>query len=87
MKRSRFEPSQALAMALRPEEFDFVLNLSSEDERTVRYLKGETISLGEREAAGKKGWLLVCTDGFPLGFGTIRISIVKNKYYAGWRMV
>lgn len=87
MKRSRFEPSQALAMALRPEEFDFVLNLSSEDERTVRYLKGETISLGEREAAGKKGWLLVCTDGFPLGFGKAAGPSVKNKYYAGWRMV
>lgn len=87
VKNGRFEPSQALAMALRAEQFDAVLDLASEDERTIRYLKGETIPLGKKDSAIHKGWVLVCVDGFPLGFGKAAGATVKNKYYAGWRMV
>ena len=87
VKKGRFEPSQALAMALTPETFDVVLDLPAEDERILRYLKGETIGIGEGELDGKNGWVLVCTDGFPLGFGKIAGAMIKNKYYAGWRMV
>lgn len=86
-KNGRFEPSQALAMALRPDEFDVVLDLSRADERILRYLRGETIFLREGELSGKKGWVLICEEGFPLGFGKITGASVKNKYYAGWRMV
>lgn len=86
-KKGRFEPSQALAMALTPAQFDLVLDLPRGDDRILRYLKGETLSLKEGEAAGKKGWILICTEGFPLGFGKSAGASVKNKYYAGWRMV
>ena len=64
VKKGRFEPSQALAMALKPEEFDQVFNLSLDDGRVIRYLKGETIAAD----APAKGWYFVCVDGFPLGF-------------------
>lgn len=87
VKNGRFEPSQALAMALRPEQFDNVLNLRSEDDRTFRYLKGETLFLDENDAVGGNGWVLICVEGFPLGFGKVAGAAVKNKYYAGWRMV
>ena len=40
--KNRFEPSQALAMALRKEEFGETVDLLSDDPRTVKYLKGET---------------------------------------------
>ena len=40
MKKNRFEPSQALAMALKAEEFDSVLKLNASDERVERYLRG-----------------------------------------------
>ena len=33
------------------------------------------------------GWVLVCLDDFPLGWGKINNGTLKNKYYAGWRMV
>ena len=36
-----------------------------------------------QEAA--KGWHLVCTDGFPLGWGKVTNGTLKNKYLPGWR--
>ncbi|POP33194.1 SAM-dependent methyltransferase [Lactonifactor longoviformis] len=84
-KKNRFEPAQALAMALKREEYDSSINLSSGDERTLRYLKGETIEVSDLHAPRKKGWQLVCVDGFPLGWGKLSGGMLKNKYYPGWR--
>lgn len=90
LKKNRFEPSQALAMTLRPEEFGFILNLPAEDPRVVRYLKGETIEAEETEAGMTRsadcgGWILICADGHPLGFGKWNRGSIKNKLYPGWR--
>ena len=85
-KKNRFEPSQAVAMALRMKEFSQTLSLSAQDERTVRYLKGETIFPTEEEAAVfKKDWVLIGVDGYPLGWAKYTGSNFKNKYYPGWR--
>ena len=74
-------------MALSPDTFDSCINLSAEDMRTVKYLKGETIEVGDLLSARDKGWQLVCVDGFALGFGKLNQGILKNKYYAGWRLM
>lgn len=87
MKKKRFEPSQAFAMALRQEEYDNCLPLSLEDPRVVRYLKGETLTLTEEETALPDGWQLVCVDGYPLGWGKKTRGVLKNKYHSGWRLV
>lgn len=87
MKKKRFEPSQSLAMALRREQYDNCLCLTVEDERVVRYLKGETLVLTEEEAAAPDGWQLVCVDDYPLGWGKKNRSTLKNKYHSGWRLV
>jgi hypothetical protein len=34
---------------------------------------------------GPKGWVLVCTDGFSLGWGKLSDGILKNYYPAWWR--
>lgn len=82
-----FEPSQALAMYLKQREVKNSISFAAEDTRTVRYLKGETVSLTAEEAAeADSGWILVCTDGFPLGWAKHSGGTLKNKYYAGWRM-
>lgn len=86
VKKNRFEPSQALAMALSPETFDSCVNLTCGDIRTLKYLKGETIDVSEQETFRSKGWQLVCVDGYALGFGKLDRGILKNKYYAGWRL-
>lgn len=83
-KNGRFEPGQAFAMALRPEEFKQTISWKKQDERVIRYLKGETISLKEEEGL-IKGWCLICVEGFPLGFAKGNGATLKNKYYPGWR--
>lgn len=80
LKKNRFEPSQSLAMALRMEEFDGAVSLPASDQRIIRYLKGETIEL-----EGKDGMVLLCVDGYPLGWGKCSDGRLKNKYLAGWR--
>lgn len=85
LKKKRFEPSQALAMNLKMEEYAHTLNLSSDDDRLMRYLKGETIDVEDLIPAKAKGWHLICTDGFPLGWGKVTNGTLKNKYLPRWR--
>lgn len=84
MKKNRFEPSQALAMALQMSEYDKIINLPASDERVVKYLKGETLDF-ENENDYQDGWNLFCVDGYPLGWGKYSKGALKNKYLAGWR--
>lgn len=83
--KKRFEPGQALAMALSRDAFDSVIDLPSSDGRVLRYLKGETLDVSDCAQGTKEGWQLFCTDGWPLGFGKRTGGTMKNKYYAGWR--
>lgn len=85
VKQKRFEPSQALAMALRKEDFALTVDLKADDARVFRYLKGETLDLEDLTKPGAKGWCLVCVDGYPLGWGKLANGTLKNKYYPGWR--
>ena len=80
LKKDRFEPSQAFAMGLRKEEVKNVVDFPLEDERVIRYLKGETV-----EGEGKDGWTLVCVDGFPLGWAKMQKGRLKNKYAVSWK--
>lgn len=85
-KKNRFEPSQAAAMALPMKEFSQTVSLSAEDDRTIRYLKGETVFPTPEESSGlKKGWVLIGVDGYSLGWAKYTGSNFKNKYYPGWR--
>lgn len=84
--KKRFEPSQALAMALKKEEYASTVDLPASDERIIRYLKGETIEIGDKESTRSDGWQLVCVDGYPLGWGKLIRGTLRNKYFSGWRM-
>ena len=85
LKKKRFEPSQALAMNLKKEEYRYILDLPASDERVIRYLKGETLDVEDLVSSKEKGWYLVCVDGYPLGFGKLGNQTLKNKYLPGWR--
>ena len=52
---------------------------------TALSMKGETIDVEDLIPAKAKGWHLVCTDGFPLGWGKVTNGTLKNKYLPGWR--
>lgn len=85
LKKKRFEPSQAFAMSLKKEEYANILDLSVQDERVIKYLKGETLDVEDLVSRKEKGWYLVCVDGYPLGFGKLANQTLKNKYLPGWR--
>lgn len=84
-RKNHFEPSQALAMSLRAEQYPHCVNLPVTDERVVKYLKGETLDVEDLAEKPLTGWQLVCVDGFPLGFAKGAGYSLKNKYLAGWR--
>ncbi|MCR5794516.1 MAG: RsmB/NOP family class I SAM-dependent RNA methyltransferase [Solobacterium sp.] len=81
VKKGRFEPSQHLACSLKSSDFRQTVDLKPDDIRTEKFLKGETIRISE----DCKGWVLICTEGFPLGFGKADKGTVKNKIEKGYR--
>ena len=80
LKKNRFEPSHALALALSPKDVNHVWNLDVNDVTVVSYLKGETFA-----AEGEKGWYLICANGFSLGWGKLAGGVMKNHYPRGLR--
>ncbi|MNW04696.1 hypothetical protein D3C71_2008180 [compost metagenome] len=69
-----------------------VLALPQDSSRVIRYLKGETLEVEEAElecsgGVSSKGYVLVCVDRFPLGWGKWNQGMLKNEYPAGWRWV
>ena len=81
MKKGRFEPSHALAMALRPEDALRCLDLPLESREVTAYLRGETLSCD----ASWKGWVLVAAGGVSMGWGKASGGMLKNHYPKGLR--
>lgn len=81
-KKNRFELEPVLGCALKEDECDQVLNLSGDDERVIRYLKGETLMIDDFSL--KDGIVLVCVDHHALGFGKVTHGQFRNKYPKGW---
>lgn len=81
MKKKRFEPAHALALALSPVAVAHVRNMDSHSHDAAAYLNGQTFP-----AEGEKGWYLVCVDGFGLGWGKLSGGVMKNHYPRGLRI-
>lgn len=84
LKKNRFEPSESLAMYLKAEEYDNICSLRGDSDEVMKYLKGETIFTDE---VLHDGYVLVCADGYPLGWAKNNNGTLKNKYLSGWRMM
>ena len=82
MKKKRFLPSQALANALKSSDYPSVIDLSSKGTEAVSYLKCETLAL---DTVNPNGWQLISVDGYPLGWGKLTNTTLKNMYQPGWR--
>lgn len=78
--KNRFEPSHALALALRPQEVTHTWNLEGNSREASDYLKGGTF-----RAEGEKGWYLITVDGYSIGWGKLAGGIMKNHYPKGLR--
>ncbi len=82
IKKNYFEPSHALYMAADTNNLRQVLNLSLQDDRVEKFLRGEEISAPECE----KGYNAVVIEGVTLGFGKVSGGRLKNKYPKGLRI-
>ncbi len=80
--KKRLEPSHSLALALKPEDVVYSVDLPAEDRRIFDYINGQTF-----EQQGEKGWYLVSVDGYSLGFGKLAGGIMKNHYPKGLRKI
>ncbi len=78
MKKERFEPAHALALALHAPEYGRVANLSVE--QAIDYINGLTFKM-----EGDKGWYLILVDGVSLGWGKLAGGTMKNHYPKGLR--
>ena len=72
-------------MALDKDSYENVINLAAQDVRVEKYIKGETLQFSSGELKAAEGIVLLCVDGFPLGWGKLSGTTMKNKYLAGWR--
>ncbi len=80
LKKKRFEPSQAMALYLKREDYYNTISFKASDERLKRYLKGEDTELCGEEINACDGWVLVCAEHFPVGFAKKSSFRLKNKY-------
>lgn len=81
MKKNRFEPSHALALALRPEDVLHSYDMAGDSREVRAYLNGQTIP-----ADGEKGWYLMTVDGYSIGWGKLAGGMIKNHYPKGLRI-
>lgn len=79
-KKGRFEPSHALALALREHQAIRTVNLSADSREAAAYLRGEALASETGD-----GWCLVLADGYSLGWGKAVGGVVKNHYPKGLR--
>ena len=79
VKKNRFEPSHALALALKSDEVRNV-NFTLDDGDLYKYLHGEVVPCNEN------GWCAVCVNGFCLGWGKASGGVLKNHYPKGLRL-
>jgi NOL1/NOP2/fmu family ribosome biogenesis protein len=75
LRKSRFEPSHALAAALHAAQVQQRLDEPLGSELVARYMRGEAL-----DAPGPDGWVLIAVEGFPVGWGKRAGGLIKNHY-------
>lgn len=86
LKKNRFEPSHALALALSPSDVRYTCCFPADSDTIRGYLNGMTFPFD-----GDKGWYLVCVNGsdgadeYSLGWGKLAGGVMKNHYPKGLR--
>ena len=77
LKKDRFEPAHALALWLKTAAKTH--NVTADSKELAAYMHGETIP------SDIKGWCLVQTDGYSIGWGKGDGKVLKNHYPKGLR--
>jgi len=74
LKKQRFEPSYALAMALKPDNFTNTINLPNHHPNIAKFLGGETFQVGAKDS-----YNLFCVEGYPIGFAKTLKNRLKGR--------
>lgn len=82
MKKNRFEPGHALALALHKNEVLLHADLHVTENEVYQYLQGNTFSW-----EGEKGWYLITIEGYSIGWGKLVNNTMKNHYPKGLRKI
>ena len=77
VKKDRFEPAHALALWLKTCKNTETYGADSEEMKA--YIHGDVVP------SQKKGWCLVCADGYSIGWGKGDGRVLKNHYPKGLR--
>lgn len=83
VKKGYFEPSHTLFMASSCGKVRLTVDFSPNSDELSSFLHGESVisPFSEKE----KGYCLITTDGFPLGFCKVSDGMLKNKLPKGIR--
>lgn len=92
-KKDRFEPSHALALALRPQDAQRSYALTRDE--AERFLRGEALICDEARIRDEartqdealQGWTLLSYAGYTLGWGKASGNQIKNHYPKGLRIM
>ena len=83
MLKGRFAPAHSLFMAAHGGTYRNAIELAPDDPRLDAFLRGNTIGI----SGGLKGYMPLCVDGFPVGFGKAVEGTFKNHIPKGLRRV
>ncbi|MHA8138462.1 RsmF rRNA methyltransferase first C-terminal domain-containing protein [Lactobacillaceae bacterium Scapto_B20] len=82
-KKKRFEPSYALALAVKPQNMTRKIEINTD--QWAQYVHGDAIKLPSDYQVLNKGWYQLICDQQPVGFGKYVNGIVKNFFPKGLR--
>lgn len=83
IKKDRFEPSFALALACNPSFCKNTISFGSNSKEIRDYIWGQAIFTENKN----EGWTLVCVDEYTIGWGKTTNGQMKNHYPKGLRKV
>ena len=86
IKKDRFEPSHALALAMRASDAKLTVDFSSDSPEIRQYLNGQTIRVQDEKLKSAKGWTLITVDGYSIGWAKLAGGQLKNHYPKGLRI-
>ena len=73
-RKGRFEPSHALCLALKKNDFKNSIDFDCGSDILKKYLMGETIQ------CDKNGWCAVTVNGYTIGWGKASGGVLKNHF-------
>ena len=98
IKKDRFEPSHAFALFLRKDDAVLSKDFPSDSLEIRDFLNGQTLRIesmennrSDKKTSAKsdksnKGWTLITTDGFSIGWAKASGGMLKNHYPKGLRI-